>query len=194
MSAIPYTDNARTDTGLYNAKVGTWLFLAAEAMFFGALFSSYVFLRTAADEWPKGMETLPMGLGAANVVVLALLGVASVASWTRAHRTGASGLLWVVAGLGVVSVALIAVEHRIVGGTGIRAATSTFYGMYYLLTGLIRFHVVGGVLVTAYLALTSRRMVKVNPVRFANRTQCLGHYWLFLGAVSLVTFVLLYIV
>lgn len=42
---IPYTVNARPDTGLYNAKVGIWLFLASEVMLFGGLFSSYVFLR-----------------------------------------------------------------------------------------------------------------------------------------------------
>src|SRR5215217_7179236 len=36
---IPYTVDVRRDTGLYNAKVGIWLFLASEVMLFGALFS-----------------------------------------------------------------------------------------------------------------------------------------------------------
>ena len=42
---IPYTIEARPDTGLYNAKVGIWLFLASEVMLFGALFSAYALLR-----------------------------------------------------------------------------------------------------------------------------------------------------
>src|SRR4026207_2067413 len=46
---IPYTVSTRPDTGLYNAKVGIWLFLASEVMLFGGLFSSYVFLRLGAD-------------------------------------------------------------------------------------------------------------------------------------------------
>ena len=37
---IPYNSEARPDTGLYNAKLGIWLFLASEVMLFGALFSS----------------------------------------------------------------------------------------------------------------------------------------------------------
>src|SRR5437867_11774529 len=45
---IPYTVTARPDTGLWNAKVGIWLFLASEVMLFGGLFSAYVFLRLDA--------------------------------------------------------------------------------------------------------------------------------------------------
>ena len=42
---IPYEVTARPDTGLYNAKLGIWLFLASEVMLFGGLFSAmgYVF-------------------------------------------------------------------------------------------------------------------------------------------------------
>ena len=47
---IPYAVKARPDTGLYNAKVGIWLFLASEVMLFGALFSSYILLRVGAPE------------------------------------------------------------------------------------------------------------------------------------------------
>src|SRR5205814_142466 len=39
---IPYTVSARRDTGLWNAKVGIWLFLASEVMLFGGLFSAYI--------------------------------------------------------------------------------------------------------------------------------------------------------
>ena len=42
---IPYTVEARPDTGLTNGKIGIWLFLASEVMLFGALFASYVMLR-----------------------------------------------------------------------------------------------------------------------------------------------------
>ena len=45
---IPYTTAPRQDTGLYNAKLGIWLFLASEVMLFGALFSSYILLRVSA--------------------------------------------------------------------------------------------------------------------------------------------------
>ena len=52
---IPYTLTARPDTGLYNGKLGIWLFLASEVMLFGALFTSYLFMRLGAEDgtWPQ---------------------------------------------------------------------------------------------------------------------------------------------
>ena len=50
MDAIPYTVEPRQDTGLYNAKLGVWLFLASEVMLFGALFSTYILLRIGAAQ------------------------------------------------------------------------------------------------------------------------------------------------
>ena len=55
---IPYTVKNRPDTGLYNGKLGVWLFLASEVMLFGGLFSAYIFLRTGVDSWPLGTEYL----------------------------------------------------------------------------------------------------------------------------------------
>ena len=45
---IPYTVEARPDTGLTNVKLGIWLFLASEVMLFGALFSTYIIMRRGA--------------------------------------------------------------------------------------------------------------------------------------------------
>ena len=60
---IPYTVQPRPDTGLYNAKVGIWLFLASEVMLFGALFSAYILLRVGAPEgyWPHGWLDVHVG-------------------------------------------------------------------------------------------------------------------------------------
>ena len=48
---IPYNVKERKDTGLYNRKLGMWLFLASEVMLFGALFSSYIILRLGDPNW-----------------------------------------------------------------------------------------------------------------------------------------------
>jgi len=67
---IPYTVSARPDTGLYNAKLGIWLFLASEVMLFGGLFSAYVFLRLGAEDgyWPHGLLDVPVGT--LNTIIL----------------------------------------------------------------------------------------------------------------------------
>src|SRR4029450_10888861 len=85
---IPYNTEARPDTGLYNAKLGIWLFLASEVMLFGALFSSYVLLRVGAREgtWPHGILNVP--IGTLNTLVLIGSSVTVVLSWAalKANR------------------------------------------------------------------------------------------------------------
>ena len=78
---IPYTNQARPDTGLYNAKLGIWLFLASEVMLFGGLFSAYVLLRVGAPEgmWPHGW--LNVWLGTLNTVLLALSAITTLLAW-----------------------------------------------------------------------------------------------------------------
>jgi cytochrome c oxidase subunit 3 len=78
---IPYAIEARPDTGLFNAKVGIWLFLASEVMLFGGLFSSYILLRVGADpaNWPHGLLNIP--IGTFNTAVLITSSVTVVLSW-----------------------------------------------------------------------------------------------------------------
>ncbi|HVF71698.1 MAG TPA: cytochrome c oxidase subunit 3 [Chthoniobacterales bacterium] len=78
---IPYTVTARPDTGLWNAKVGIWLFLASEVMLFGGLFSAYVFLRLDAPPgmWPHGLLNVPVGT--MNTGILIASSVTVVLAW-----------------------------------------------------------------------------------------------------------------
>jgi len=78
---IPYTVHARPDVGLYNAKLGIWLFLASEVMLFGGLFSAYILLRVGAapGTWPHGW--LNVWLGTLNTLILALSAITTLLAW-----------------------------------------------------------------------------------------------------------------
>lgn len=77
---IPFIVNARKDTGLFNSKVGIWLFLASEVTLFGGLFSGYLFLRLYADyPWPE--RALPVLPGLINTFVLIGSSVTVVFAW-----------------------------------------------------------------------------------------------------------------
>ncbi len=85
---IPYEVTPRRDTGLYNAKLGIWLFLASEVMLFGGLFSGYVFLRLGVQDgfdnpWPWGVSVHKnfVWLGAINTIVLIASSVGVVFAW-----------------------------------------------------------------------------------------------------------------
>ncbi len=78
---IPYTLTARPDTGLYNGKLGVWLFLASEVMLFGALFTAYLFMRIGADPgtWPQHVLSVPIGL--TNTAILIISSITMVYAW-----------------------------------------------------------------------------------------------------------------
>jgi cytochrome c oxidase subunit III len=78
---IPYTVREREDTGLYNAKLGIWLFLASEVMLFGALFSAYILLRVSSPPgfWPHHVLNVP--IGTVNTIVLIVSSVTVVMGW-----------------------------------------------------------------------------------------------------------------
>src|SRR5213595_1689498 len=78
---IPYTISTRPDTGLWNAKIGIWLFLASEVMLFGGLFSAYIFLRLDAGpgEWRHGLLNVPVGT--MNTAILIASSVTVVLAW-----------------------------------------------------------------------------------------------------------------
>lgn len=82
---IPYTVKARPDTGLWNAKIGIWLFLASEVMLFGGLFSSYIFLRLAPEgPWP--VHVLTVGWGFLNTLVLIFSSITVLQAWLALKR------------------------------------------------------------------------------------------------------------
>ena len=86
---IPYTVEERSDTGLFNSKLGIWLFLASEVMLFGGLFSAYILLRSGAPVWPPIgehgsilhmlKETIPHATF--NTIDLILSSVTMVMAW-----------------------------------------------------------------------------------------------------------------
>ena len=87
---IPYTVELRRDTGLNNGKIGIWLFLASEVMLFGALFASYILIRTGAASWPRGDTILNVPLATFNTIVLISSSVTMVMAWASLmrHRFG----------------------------------------------------------------------------------------------------------
>src|SRR6202008_2567244 len=142
---IPYTVEARPDTGLPNGKLGIWLFLASEVMLFGALFSSYIILRTGSVEWPHG--ELSVLLGAINTVILISSSVTMVMAWASLklndfakHRLYLI-LTFVLAGVFLVNKYFEYSEHL---SHGQGPWHSTYLGLYFTLTGLHAIHIIGG--------------------------------------------------
>lgn len=192
---IPYTYDARPDTGVSNVTLGVWLFLASEVMLFGGLFSAYFMLRAGAATWGPGGAHL--GFAVLNTVLLLASGVALSRAPGRAREDDARGFrLWVVAAivLAVVFLGVKALEYSDDVLLGWYPRTSTRMAVYYLLTGVHALHVIGGLVVDLRLALTrSSTWVRDGRVAIAARTQAALLYWVFVDIIWIVLVVLLYV-
>jgi len=194
--SVPYTVDRRPDTGLYNAQLGIWLFIASEVMLFGALFSGYALIRTGADVWPRGPEHLNVALGAINTALLVASSV-TMALAVRAFGRGgwqrgrAFGVLTCV--LSIVFLAIKGLEYREHLTRGELPSTDNFFAVYYTLTGLHGLHVVGGLIVLAYLLGPGASLWRTSPERFTHRAAATGIYWQFVDTIWILVFATIYL-
>jgi cytochrome c oxidase subunit III len=191
---IPYTVETRPDTGLANGKLGIWLFLASEVMLFGALFSTYIILRTGAVEWPHG--DLNVWLGMFNTFVLIGSSVTMVMAWASLkmhdwakHRLFL-GLTLLLSAVFLV-VKYFEYSEHLYAGEG--PWHSTFFAVYFTLTGLHGLHIVGGMIVMLYLIGPGAKLYKTRPDQFTNRIEYTGLYWHFVDLVWIFLFPVLYL-
>ncbi len=194
--AVPYTVETRPDTGLYNAKLGIWLFLASEIMLFGALFSTYILLRVGASSWPLGSTLLSVPIGTFNTAVLITSSVTMVFAWVslKLNQFGKFKLyLGLTILLALTFLVVKTFEYSAKFSHHMFPATSTYLAIYFTMTGLHAIHVIGGIIVNSYLWGAGSAMWKTQPERFTNRIEVAGLYWHFVDLVWIFLFPVLYL-
>ncbi len=191
---IPYTVETRPDTGLANGKLGVWLFLASEVMLFGALFSTYIILRSGAATWPHG--ELNVWLGMFNTFVLIGSSVTMVMAWANLklgdwgkHRMFLTATLL----LSAVFLVVKYFEYADHFNRGELPSHSTFLAIYFTLTGLHGIHILGGMAVMGYLLGPGAKLYTKHPEQFTNRIEYTGLYWHFVDLVWIFLFPVLYL-
>ncbi|MEJ0000238.1 MAG: cytochrome c oxidase subunit 3 [Verrucomicrobiota bacterium] len=107
---IPYTVSARPDTGLYNGKLGIWIFLASEVMLFGAIFTAYLFVRLGADDgsWPNHVQNV--WLGGLNTLLLLASSITMVLAWVGLKERKFTTYWWALFATFVLGVAFLCIK------------------------------------------------------------------------------------
>jgi len=204
---IPYQTEPHPLTGVTSGKLGVWLFLASEVMLFGALFSSYVLLRVGAADgtWPTGVEAgLNTPIGTFNTLVLITSSITMVMSWASLKMGNPDAFkryMGATIALGLLFLVVKGFEYNSKFGHGIFPATgwpeasdpSTFYSLYFTITGLHALHVFLGVLANLWLLIWGLALYKTEPERFAGRIEIAGLYWHFVDLVWIFLFPVLYL-
>jgi len=196
MMEIPYTVEARSDTGLYNGKLGIWLFLASEVMLFGALFSSLILIRTGAVNWPRASEILNVPLATLNTFVLIGSSVTVIMAWASLRlgelkKAKIYLLVTLLCGFGFMIIK--AIEYSTKFSHHLYPSTSNFFAIYYTMTGLHGLHVIGGMVMFAYLLGPGSKMYNTERERYINRVEITGLYWHFVDLVWIFLFPTLYL-
>jgi cytochrome c oxidase subunit 1 len=169
------SEQRRADrSGLHvpSSRLGLWLFLASEAMLFGALFSGYVMLRAGSSSWPGPISDFPW------LETLLLVGASAAFAAKRSQLivSNALGLTFVVIKL-VSDAALI--------GKGITPSTDVMWACWFTLTWVHAFHVLAGAVFTGWLAGPSFKMAAEERERWLARIEATRRYWLFVDLVWL---------
>jgi heme/copper-type cytochrome/quinol oxidase subunit 3 len=204
-TAIPYMVKPHPVTGLPNGKLGIWLFLASEVMLFGALFSSYVLLRTGAPHWPPiepgeaaklSSELLNVPLATVNTAVLITSSITMVMAWASLKLKSLPKFrLYMGATIALALVFLVIkyFEYAHKFEVGHFPSHNNFYAIYFTLTGLHGVHILGGILVNGYLLTAGSKLWDTDPEHFTNRVENAGLYWHFVDLVWIFLFPSLYL-
>ena len=188
------------------AKMGMWIFLFTEIIFFGGLFLVYSVYRTKyALEFRSGATELSLWMGAANTAVL-LTSSLTMAFSIAFLKSGRKGRSLVSQGmtvfLGAVFLIIKPLEWHAHIGQGlypdspglpsINRGEIIFFSLYYVMTGLHGLHVFIGVgLVSGLLVLTIRGAIHSQDfIKLENG----GLYWHLVDIVWIYLFPLFYLI
>jgi heme/copper-type cytochrome/quinol oxidase subunit 3 len=196
LNPAAFMNNADTHSGVSNAKLGVWLFLASEIMLFATLFTSYIVLRMGSTTWPWGWDVLNVPLATLNTVILISSSVTIVMAYANAYDKNKPGFQkWMAATL-LLSFGFLVVKGFEYGAEfklGIGPHTSVFYAIYFTMTGLHGIHILGGIAVNSgLLYMSTQREHWENPL-FLGRVEGAGLYWHFVDIVWIFLFPALYL-
>jgi cytochrome c oxidase subunit 3 len=206
MSTAATLDAPRIDEPTADrARMGMWVFLASEVLFFGGLFVAYAYGRS---HWPQGFAVAShethVVLGTVNTALLltssALVAVAVACGEARADRRWVARLLAASAALGIAFMVVKGVEYRkewlehLVPGAHFRlkdtAGSELFFVLYFLTTGLHAVHLSIGIAVLAAFAWGTHRG---RPWAMPLRVEVAGLYWHFVDVVWIFLYPLIYL-
>jgi heme/copper-type cytochrome/quinol oxidase subunit 3 len=181
-------------SGVPSGKLAVWWFLASETMTFGGLLGIFVLFRYAAGGWHDAAEHLHVWLAACNTLVLLTSSYTMVqahAAEVRGDRAATTCSLLLTMALGLLFLAVKAIEYTSEVRAGFTPRSGPFWGFYYGLTGLHAAHVLGGVVALALLTLAAARSPAWGTIR--QRVESVGLYWHFIDIVWIFLFPLVYL-
>jgi cytochrome c oxidase subunit 3 len=188
------------------AKMGMWLFLFTELLFFGGLFLLYAVYRSQfLQAFHSTSGDLSVTLGAINTIILitsSLTMALSITAMKKAKKKLSCylQLITILLGAAFLIVKYFEWDSKISQGmfpgspvlAGLQQGKIIFYNLYFVMTGLHGLHVLAGLVAIGIICHMSARD-RINADDFV-RLENVGLYWHLVDVVWVYLFPLLYLV
>ena len=185
-------------TGVDNRKLGMWVFLSSEFLFFGALITNYMLFRgrefAEGALYPTELYDIPFTSISSFVLLMSSLTMVLAHSALARHdQAQAKTWLFATAALGLVFVSGQFFEFSELIAEGLKLNVNPAASAFYMLTGFHGVHVVLGVLMLLILGFKSVRQGGLSEAEGLN-VELVGLYWHFVDIIWIVIFVLVYLI
>ena len=186
---------ANQSSRVSSTVLGMFLFIASEAMLFGAFFTAYFFVRvvnpTASEVWPPAPFEFPKFVAGVNTAILVTSSFTmhwALQSIKRGNRRGlqAGLVLTIVMGLAFLLTQVIEYAH-----VGFNTSDGAFASVFFGLTGLHGAHVFIGLSLLTFAAVRAFRG-HYSPEHF-HGVEIPGIYWHFVDIMWLVVYAAVYL-
>jgi cytochrome c oxidase subunit 3/cytochrome o ubiquinol oxidase subunit 3 len=187
-----------TNLGVTNAKLGFWMFLSSEALFFGAFISTYFLYRgrdsgNLGGPTPEELFDIPFTSATSFILLMSSLTmVLALAAIQRAdHRRFR---IWILATalFGLTFIGGQVFEFTEFYREGLSLSSNLFGSTFFTLTGLHGAHVTVGIV--WLLMLYGRSMQGRLGAEQAEAVEIAGLYWHFVDIVWIFIFTAIYLV
>jgi heme/copper-type cytochrome/quinol oxidase subunit 3 len=195
-SVMEPSPDAEPGAGVYSEKLGMWIFLLSEIMFFTALIGSYIILRFAhPDAWAAPGEVLNIPVTAVNTFLL----ICSSVTMVKAYASIADGnqkqlRLWLVLTvlIGAMFVGIQAYEYYHLIEKAFVPSAGVYGSTFYTMTGFHGFHVTMGVICMSFV--TWKAFRGRYTATDHRGVEVIGLYWHFVDLVWIILFTIVYLI
>jgi heme/copper-type cytochrome/quinol oxidase subunit 3 len=184
-----------TATGLNNRKLGFWIFIGSETLFFGSLISTYMVYKSASVAGPYPHEVLNIPITSISTFVLLTSSLAMVLALHAVQQGNRNGtLIWLMATAvcGLIFLGFQVYEFTHFVHEGLTIKSNVFGSSFFVLTGFHGVHVSVGVLwlLSLWILTLLGKIGKENALN----VEIAGLYWHFVDVVWIVIFTLIYLI
>ena len=189
-------EHGETTTGLPNTKLGMWLFLASDCLFFGALIATYLLYRGASTVGPYPAQVFNIPYTSVSSFVLLGSSLTMVLALSAAQKRDFGRMrVWLIATamLGLTFVGGQVYEFTSFYDEGLSLSKNVFGTTFFVLTGFHGAHVVVGILMLLSLVGLSQvdKLPEADP---SFPVEMVGLYWHFVDIVWIVIFTMVYLI